>query len=277
MIRTITPADMKRVERRAIAERGVPSLTLMERAAQAVADAAIAYLSGPAPRLLTLCGPGNNGADGLAAARILLSTLPNLRAYIYLAPGRETRELQTQRELLAPYADRVTALPAGAPAPAADCVLDAVFGTGLSRAPEGSAAALIGIANASRAPVIAVDIPSGLDGDTGRAHPDCVRAAVTVTFHRPKPGLFLADGLDYAGHVRVADIGIPLDCDDAPGLWMLAPGDTLLPPRARLSHKGTYGRALAVVGSFGMAGAAAICATAALRAGVWLMSVACPR
>ena len=129
-------------------------------------------------------------------------------------------------------------------------------------------------------PVVAVDIPSGLNGETGQVMGAAVRACETVTFHRPKPGLYLGQGPDYAGEITVADIGLtapeaaPLD--DADGMRILERCDRLLPPRARTAHKGKQGRVVLWAGSRGMAGAAAIAATAALRAGAGLVTVACP-
>lgn len=148
------------------------------------------------------------------------------------------------------------------------CIIDALFGTGLSRPLAGVPLALCRLVNAAEGvPVVAVDIPSGLNGDTGEVMGEAVRADETVTFHRPKPGLYLREGPDYAGRIIVADIGIPSALDDAQGLRLLEERDLagLLPARRRVSHKGSYGRVLLWAGSPGMAGAAAICATAALR------------
>ena len=276
MLQTITPAEMKRVERRAMDETGVPSLVLMERAARHVAKAAEAY-----PGLvLALCGPGNNGGDGLAAVRILLDEQENMRAVVWLLPGRRTEECEAQKRRLLERGARVKLMELTDRAPdiPADtaCVIDALFGTGLSRAPDGLAAACIERVNVSGLPVVAVDIPSGLNGLTGEASSACVRADVTVTFHKPKDGLFLRNGLDQCGRVIVGDIGISAAQDDADGLWLLTDGDALLPARKRQSHKGTYGRVLMIAGSVGMAGAAAMSALAALRTGAGLVTVACP-
>ena len=159
------------------------------------------------------------------------------------------------------------------------CFVDSLFGTGLSRPLTGTALALCAMMNEhERVPTLAVDIPSGLDGTTGVILGCAVRADRTVTFHRPKPGLYRGYGLDFAGQVDVVSIGIPSDEGTSAGFDVLEPSDLrrLLPPRRHLSHKGTYGRVVLLAGSKGMAGAAAISAGAALRAGAGLVTVACP-
>ena len=163
------------------------------------------------------------------------------------------------------------------------CAVDALFGTGLSRPLEGAARAACEALNAlaeAGVPVVAVDIPSGLNGETGQVMGAAVRACETVTFHRPKPGLYLGQGPDCAGEITVADIGLTAPeaaaLDDADGMRVLERGERLLPPRAKTAHKGSFGRVVLWAGSRGMAGAAAIAATAALRAGAGLVTVACP-
>jgi len=284
MLHTIFPEEMKRVERRAMENTGVTSLTLMERAALYVANAARPYLS-RGGELLLACGPGRNGGDGLAAVRMLLEKLPNLNVTVWKLSGTPAAETAEQWERLTVFGSRVhtVSLNGNAPQtpPNVSCVIDALFGTGLSRPLESDAVAAIRALNEGCAPVVAVDIPSGLNGATGYAPAlgdsgNIMRATVTVTFHRPKIGLFLGDGPDCSGRVIVANIGIAPEWDDAPGLTVLSAGDALLAPRRRNTHKGDYGRVLLLAGSFGMAGAAAVCATAALRAGAGLVTVACP-
>ena len=284
MLQTILPEEMKRVEQRVIIEGGIAGLTLMEHAATHVANVAAPYLK-EGGRVLAVCGAGNNGADGLAAVRILLTRMPSLKAVIWKLPGAPTAETAKQWARLVPLMARISvhalAEEADVPAVPVDvaCVVDAMYGTGLSRPLAGAARKAAQCLAKASVPVVAVDSPSGLCGITGQvlggAEGTCVRAEVTVTFHRPKPGLFLAEGLDACGRVVVADIGIPAALDDAHGMAVLVRGDTLLPPRKRNTHKGDYGRVLLLVGSHGMAGAAAISALAALRAGAGLCTVAC--
>ncbi len=284
MLYTILPSDMKRIENRVMEKTGVSALTLMERAAEAVADIAAPYLR-DGGKLLALCGTGNNGGDAIAAARILLGRYSKLEAVVWQLPGETSAETAAQWEKLALFGRRVSRLTLGEAAPALPvgiaCIVDGLFGTGLNRPLQGIALEIAERVNAGHVPVVAVDIPSGLNGATGNP-PDggtlsgVIRATETVTFHRPKPGLFLGDGPDYCGRVTVAEIGIGPEWDDAQGFAVLTKGDLLLPPRKRNTHKGDYGRVLLLVGSFDMAGAAALSAMAALRTGAGLVTVACP-
>ncbi len=281
MLYTISPQEMKRIEQRFMAETGTPGLELMERAAGHVADAAAPFLWHGA-KLLVLAGTGNNGGDGLAAARILMTRYETLRCIVFQLAGTMSPEAREQTDRLKPFSERLDIVEIGdeiPPVPAdCACAVDALFGTGLSRALSGAARDLVQDLNASGLPVVAVDIPSGLDGSTGYPPEGgaAVRADVTVTFHRLKDGLALGDGLDLCGKVTVGDIGIPEAWDDARGFAVMERGDTARPPRRRNTHKGDYGRVLAVTGSFGMAGAAGIGALAALRAGAGGVTVACP-
>ncbi len=271
MLHTITPAQMRALEQRVFSETDETALSLMERAAGAICRAALAY----GGKAVILCGPGNNGADGLAAARLILAG--GGEAVVYRVSGRETDEWRAQAALLgAP----VLPFSPEQPTPSgACCAVDALFGTGLSRALSGEAAQAARWLNRCGLPVISCDIPSGLDGETGAALGTAVFATETVTFHRPKPGLYLKDGLDHSGAVRVCDIGIPPELDDVAGFAVLTADEVpyLLPARRHLTHKGSFGRVLLLVGSEGMAGAAALCALSALKSGAGLVSVACPR
>lgn len=289
MLRTITPSEMKRVETRVMRETSITGEALMQNAAAHVARAVHRRMAGRAGLVVCLCGTGNNGGDGLAAMRILMEENPAFRGECWLLPGRLSAD--AQREL-----DRLTEAAGSPPRVAVHriegifpipekvaCAVDALFGTGLSRPLEGAARtaceALQALAEAG-VPVVAVDIPSGLNGETGQVMGAAVRACETVTFHRPKPGLYLGQGPDCAGEITVADIGLGAPeaaaLDDADGMRILERCDRLLPPRARTAHKGSFGRVVLWAGSRGMAGAAAIAATAALRAGAGLVTVACP-
>ena len=251
----------------------VTSIDLMERAAEALADAVRARMQGGSAYFA--CGTGGNGGDGLAAARILCRQ--GVHAEILLpGPPRSAdaiENLRRAREAEVPVREAdFSALPEP------DIWCDALFGIGLSRAPEGGAAELIRRMNASPAPVLSADVPSGLDAETGRAFSPCVRADETLCFQHLKTGHVLGDGPDMCGRVRVADIGIPEALLDEDAALLMEPEDLarLLRPRPRNLHKGSCGHLLIVAGSFGMAGAAALCASAALRTGVGLVSIACP-
>ncbi len=284
MIKTITPSEMRRVEACVMAETGVSGAALMERAAARVARQASAMLAGRAGYTLCLCGTGNNGGDGLAAMRILAAGDDAFTGECLLLEGKLSPDAQVQLERLEKEQPRIAVKRISDEVPPirnAALIIDALFGTGLSRPLEGAALALcarVREARAAGAAVLAVDIPSGLNGETGAVLGDAVKADATVVFHRPKLGLYVGDGLDYTGEIIVAPIGLPAELDDADGLSVLEKRDlaALLPPRKRISHKGSYGRVLLWVGSRGMAGAAAVAALAALRTGAGLVTVACP-
>ncbi len=283
MMKTITPADMKALETRFMEKNHIPGALLMEHAALGVVDAIARYTDkGTA---VFLCGPGNNGGDGYAAARL------------WVAQGGKSHIIEVTENVHGDaLLNRQKALDAGIPCelarddayydiPPCDVVVDALFGTGLARPVDGVAAHLIHCANDRRefhrVPIIAVDIPSGIDGTTGQAlGSEVIRATETVTFHRVKQGLLLGDAPDYVGKLTVQPITIPLgdDLDDEyGGLTILEPADldSGLFTRPQICHKGDFGRVLLFCGSRGMAGAAALCANAAMRAGAGLTTILC--
>lgn len=272
MIPLITPADMRDMEQRFFRETGTASIDLMEVAARALCDEIIARY-GVNRTVYFACGPGGNGGDGYACARMYHEAGGRAAIASVKAPATPdaAENLQRARALGIPED------PEGQP----DIWVDALYGTGLSRAPSGAAAALIGRINADRergSRVVAVDIPSGLNGLTGEAYEPCVTVDLTVTFQCAKPGCFLADGLDASGEVVTRDIGIPAAfCpENSPARGDGHDLSAMLPRRPRNFHKGMAGHLLIVAGSFGMAGAAAMCALSAMRAGAGLTTVACP-
>ncbi len=228
-----------------------------------------------ADRFVVLCGPGANGGDGLALARhAQLNGLHPIIRFPGKLPdpaslaGLQLRRLEHLGIMPAPPED-IGTLPEGTP------FVDALFGTGLSRPLSGvfAEAAL----QCSQHPGLAIDIPSGLDGRTGQPLGTAVKAKVTVTFGRAKPGLLLSPGREYTGELRVADIGIPPEAwEDAEELTILddewAGGQ--LPPRTRGAHKGTAGKAVLFTGSDAYRGAAVLAGSAALRSGAGLITIA---
>ena len=284
---TITPAEMKALETRFMDENNVPGALLMEHAALGVVDAIARYTD--KGDVVFLCGPGNNGGDGYAAARL------------WAARGGKSHIIEVTEDVHGDaLLNRQKALEAGIPCeiasddafydlPRCDVIVDALFGTGLARPISGAAGHLIHCAYDMNldhgTPVIAVDIPSGIDGTTGKVLGIAVRATETVTFHRIKQGLLLGDAPDYVGKITIHPIGIPLGYDllkgeldrDYPGMTILEPTDldSGLFHRPQCCHKGTFGRVLLFCGSRGMAGAAALCANAAMRAGAGLTTILC--
>jgi NAD(P)H-hydrate epimerase len=280
-MRLVGSAEMREIDRAAIQDFGIPSLTLMDRAGRGVADAA-AELAGPRGRVVVVCGGGNNGGDGYVAARLLRAAGRDARV-MALVPSRslsaDARAVREQAERAGvPIDDGVLApLAAGV----GDVVVDAIFGTGLTRPPEGPFAAAIAALEAARvagARVLAVDVPSGLSADTGRPLGPCVTADRTVTFAFQKRGLAVYPGLALAGEVTVVDIGIPPEAAlRVPISCELLTGQdarVLVPPRSPEAHKGSSGRLLVVAGSPGKTGAAHLALTGALRGGVGLVTLA---
>lgn len=270
-MRLLTAAEQRELDRLAASEAGLPTRALMENAGAAVARVVAALR----PRTVVVyCGPGNNGGDGFVAARCLRDS-----AYVTCvatSPEKLRGDALAAKEAyggpLAPLGD----------APAADVVIDAVFGTGLSRAPAGNEAQAIDAidrARAAGARVVAVDVPSGIDADTGAVYPAHVAADETVTLDLPKRGLYLHPAAELAGRVQVADIGIPHPLREK----LAGPACELIdedwarerfPARPRNAHKNDFGHLLVVAGSPGKAGAAAMVCEGALRAGVGLVTLA---
>lgn len=270
MFHVITPQRMQAMERAFMAETGTPGLLLMERAAQAIAGT----LAEMTPEgALFLCGPGNNGGDGYAAARLFAEK--GRAAWIWavsdpaLLTG-DARENWQRCVALGIPISRFENPPPDAVPDGCGAIVDALFGTGLARPLGGIFAQAVRWMNAAALPILAVDMPSGTPALM-------VHAAETVTFHMMKPAHLLYPGRIHAGRVTVADIGLPAVPTDAEYAVAL-PDDipALLPPRPPDAHKGTCGHALVVAGSTGMAGAACLCANAALRGGAGLVTVCCP-
>lgn len=278
MLHTIAPQDMREMERAFLDGTGYPSILLMEHAAQAVIDALERY-AGKGSRVLFVCGSGNNGGDGCAAARIWMQRGGRADVWLMSSPSKMKGDAGTNACLLNVCGANMTILYGEAPEIPTDCaaIVDALYGTGLSRAMEGAALSAAQRINGSGRPVIAVDMPSGVDGATGQVLSEAVRATETVTFHRAKHGHLLFPGRALTGRLTIADIGILPEWDGAQGIDVLEAADAaaMLPVRARDAHKGTFGHVLLVAGSEGMSGAACLAAQAALRSGAGLVTAAC--
>jgi hydroxyethylthiazole kinase-like uncharacterized protein yjeF len=274
----LTPTEMAEADRLTI-EAGTPGIVLMERAGRAVADAILARF--PAGTgIAVVCGPGNNGGDGFICARLLkergcivhlmlLGAASALKGDAATAMQRWAGEIQP--------IDEVILRKSGA-------IVDALFGAGLTRPLTGPAAEAVNAINRAGeagVPVLAVDLPSGIDGVTGAVRGVAVKAFETVTFCRKKPGHLLLPGRLHAGHVHVADIGItdatvakvaPKTFENTPALWQAA-----FPQPKIGGHKYDRGHAVVASGPMHMTGAARLAARAALRAGAGLVTVAAPK
>jgi NAD(P)H-hydrate epimerase len=280
-----TAAEIADLDRRASQQFGIPVHQLMDAAGRRVAQVVADLLRQRAGRrVAVLAGRGHNGGDGLAASRHLRAAGADV-VVVLAAPARDlqgepARMLQAAVAAGVPVHDAAEVSVDDVLA-SADVVVDALAGTGFRGPARGPLAGLIEAVGRCRAPVVAVDIPSGVDADTGRWDGPCVRAWATVTMGWLKPGLVLFPGAEMAGTVYVADIGYPDPLRVDPGLRtylvdssMVTP---LLPPRRPDSHKGTYGRVLVVAGSVGFTGAAVLATRGALRAGAGLVTVAVPQ
>ena len=309
MQRLATAGQMQELDRRTIAapsdggrpgQHGIPGLTLMENAGRAVVEFMenhLGSLEGTQP--LVVCGKGNNGGDGFVVTRLLLAkgAKPDcillgraselsgdaLANHARLKDsGFPVREVSSRADIVPLFQGRKV-------------IVDAIFGTGLTRAPAGIAAEVIMLINQSGAYVVSVDLPSGLDADTGVPCEPTIRADLTVTMALPKLGLWLYPGRAYAGAVEVADImsGIgdqgtgngvrtptpdtrPPAPDNQVFLLDSAHIRSLIPPRRPDGHKGTFGTALIIAGSRGFSGAACLAGSAAVRSGCGLVHLAVP-
>ena len=266
----LTTAEMARADQAAI-ESGVSGETLMENAGAAVArEIALRWRAQPT---VVLCGPGNNGGDGYVAARHLARMGWPVTLAAAVPPDRMKGDAARHAAMwdgkVAPIALDVldgTAL-----------VVDALFGAGLARPLEGALAATLEAAQARAAVIVGVDVPSGVDGNSGATLGFAPQCHLTVTFFRKKPGHLLLPGRILAGEAVVADIGIPASVLDgiAPRLWRNGPALWTIPPPALTDHKYARGHAV-ILGGARMTGAARLAARAALRGGAGLVTIAAP-
>lgn len=293
-MRAVTGVQMREIDRLAQEEAAIPGLILMENAGRAVFGQALRMLGEPeGRRVLVLCGKGNNGGDGLVAARHLCHHGAEVRVLVTASPeeikGDAAANLAMARaEEAMPGSRLVVRFLSGTDwedllaqeLAAADLVVDALLGTGIQGGARGPVARVIEMVNRAGRPVLSVDVPSGLDADTGAVNGPCVRARVTVTLGLPKVGLLVYPGAEYAGSVVVADIGIPPGLVDRvnPRVEMLEEEQVAawLPERPAAAHKGTFGHLWVVAGSQGMVGAAKMAAMAGLRGGAGLVTLALP-
>jgi hydroxyethylthiazole kinase-like uncharacterized protein yjeF len=278
MIELLTTSEMAQADRLTIAA-GTPGIDLMEAAGRAVADA-VSSRQPPGTRVVIVAGPGNNGGDGFVAARMLAERRYRVRLALL---GDRDRLKGDAAEAAARWQAVQGAIDAAGPSAlgAADVIVDALFGAGLDRPIEGAARALIEAMNAHGAPIVAVDLASGINGTSGAAMGCAVRASRSITFFRRKPGHLLLPGRIHCGDVELADIGIPADVlgriqpqtfANEPARWRAQ-----LPLPRTGGHKYSRGHAVVVSGGAATTGAARLAARAALRAGAGLVTIASPR
>lgn len=278
MKKVLSALQMRQAEQ-AFFATGVTSLALMERAAVALNAVIERELNGTGKTCVFACGPGGNGGDGYAAARLFAQSGGRAIILPVYPPRTSDARANYEKALNCVFASaRIEEIDR---LPVPDAWVDCIFGIGASRAAQGEALQVMRRINADHAKgvkVFSADIPSGLCADTGRVFGECVRADHTIAFQALKRGHLSGEGLDVCGQTEVCPIGIPEELipPDAAELIEAHNARQALPQRKRTAHKNDFGHLLIVAGSRGMAGAAAICARAAMRAGAGLTTIACP-
>ncbi len=283
----LTAEQIRILDKAAIQDVGIPGLVLMEAAGKGVAEVCADLVAPAGTNIVVLCGRGNNGGDGFVAARRLTDMGASVRIFALTSEekihGDAAANMAVAKKLGLPIAfvandQELSALQG--PLAAADCIIDALLGTGLNTEVRGLYAQAIAMANEATAAKVAVDIPSGVHADSGAVLGIAFEADATATFGMPKIGLISYPGAEYAGEVFLVDIGIPIQVRDRvrPTAYLLDEASAAAPvlPRAMGGHKGTYGHTLIVAGSHGKTGAALLCGRSAARAGAGLVTIAVP-
>lgn len=277
-MKVATAAEMRQIDRLAQEDYEIPGAVLMERAALALRRIIQERFSLTGQKVYIFCGKGNNGGDGLALARQLTESGAEVKAVLAFErsqfSGLALQNLSSAAKFGVPIVNwqeiSVQELQQ------ADLIVDALLGTGAMGAPRGSLATIITMINGSKKPVVAVDIPSGVDADSGQVGAVAINASITVTFGLPKPGLLVYPGAEACGQLVIDPIGFPPSLLESPGLkinWLTAPEvGGLLPQRIPTAHKGSCGHVLIIGAATGMTGAVAISSLGALRAGAGLVT-----
>ncbi len=286
-MKLVTSEEMRRIDKKAIEEIGIPSIVLMENAGLKVADA-IERKYGPlkGKYVYIFAGSGNNGGDGMVVARHLFNQ--KVKAKIFLLAEKKNIEGDAATNLAITEKMGIPMREITSPAfmeslekelAKADIVVDALLGTGAKGAPRGLMKKVIDLINKHSKNTVAVDIPTGVDADRGEVRGEAIKAEYTVSLAYPKRGLYLYPGMDYAGEIEIADIGIPTGLEEDKinsELLTLSGISKKLFFRKPSSHKGSFGHLLVIAGSPGMTGAASLTALSALRVGTGLVTLGIP-
>lgn len=287
-MKAVKAQEMRAIDQQAINTYGIPGVVLMENAGIRTVEIIEEILGTPiGKQVLILAGRGNNGGDGFVIARHLLNAGVQVKTFLLGQPQDLTPDARINYQVLVQMQAPFFALQAENDLNRftvemlnADLIVDAIYGIGFKGSLSEFEDQLVQIVNWSRLPVVAVDIPSGVEADTGKVHSEAVRASHTVTFGLPKIGLLFEPGKSHAGTLTVADISLPRNLLVDPSLKTNIITDEMvqpyIKPRFPESHKGTYGHALIVGGSLGMTGAVVMAAQAALRVGAGLVTAALP-
>lgn len=286
-MKLISAEQMQQADRQAIEQLGIPGAVLMETAGRAAAELLCREFSDlfPGP-ILVMAGKGNNGGDGYVMARVLLERGWQVQTLVLAEAGSISGDAALMLSILQRlnndicFIDNADALTQGFSAANPALLVDALLGTGLTSTVRGLYAEAIELINDSKLPVMAVDIPSGVDGSSGRVLGSAVDADLTVTFDHGKIGHGSWPGAARVGRLEVVEIGIPAVCHGSEGpecrLLDVIDAAGLLPARSASGHKGSFGHLLVVAGSTGKTGAATLAGEAGVRSGCGLITVACP-
>lgn len=284
----LTAEEMQKLDRTAINELGIPGVVLMENAGLQVVEEIHRIIGDPRGKTITIfAGKGNNGGDGFVIARHLLNAGAEVKVLMFADIKDIAGDAKVNLNILQAMGFKV--FPIINPNSLnivklamvyTDLIVDAIYGTGFQGEVPAHIGNVIEIVNSSGKPVVAVDIPSGLEANTGHVHGPCIKATVTVTFAYAKIGLLIHHGPKLAGKLTLADISIPPDLIEAQGIkrFLITPEIVrrIMPTRDADGHKGIYGRVLVVGGSEGLSGAVAMTSMAALKAGAGLVTLAVP-
>lgn len=287
MIKIPSAQQFRELDQRTIQEQGISSYDLMERAATALTQQIITlWPNRQASKFAVFAGPGNNGGDALATARLLSQKGYKVIAYLFNINGKLSNDCETNKQRITECQNlQFTEITAQFEPPqlAADTiVIDGLFGTGLKSALTGGFAALVKFINHAATTVVSIDIPSGLmcDETVDSLQPNIIKATHTFTFQLPKRSMFFAECQEYIGHLHVVDIQLSPNAiaELQPSTAQLESNDVseLFQARNPFGHKGTFGHALLIAGQYGMAGAAVLASRACLRAGVGKITIHTP-
>ncbi|MBO5087419.1 MAG: NAD(P)H-hydrate dehydratase [Lachnospiraceae bacterium] len=268
----VTKKEMQAIDAYAIDKMGIPAAVLMERAALAIVEE-VERLNTSKGRILVVVEGGNNGGDGLAAARILMERGYLVDVYYVAGFSKTTKQFQIQQDIMFNMGVR---LRKAIPNKEYSVIVDGIFGVGLSRNVDGPQKKAIDTLNQMSGIKVAIDIPSGIDATTGDIWGAAFKADYTITFGLKKLGMFFSDGIDYCGKIIRKDIGFPEQAIKAvkPKIYAYDDSDiNKLPKRIDNSNKGTYGRVAVIAGSKNMSGAAFLCSKAAYSTGVGLVKI----
>lgn len=282
-MKVITSEEMRQLDKAAQTRFGIPGLILMENAGvQSVRYIEESYGNLKDKNIAVVCGKGNNGGDGLVIARHLTNKGAYASVYLLSDAKEISRDSKTNLEIIKrmkmPVYTGASNIQSGLKK--ADIIIDAIFGTGLKKDISGIYAKAIDLINRSEKPVMAVDIPSGIDSDNGRIKGCAVKADLTVTFCLPKIGHFIYPGAEYSGTLKIADISIPKGLVDESSIktHLIAKDSAskILPKRRADAHKGDFGHLFIIAGSPGLTGAAVMAGLSGLRIGTGIVTLGVP-